>query len=84
MTLIYVATGLTAAFFGGYVLQAFKPERWVEYYVWKIHMGEAALEGRDNSLRARHHYDWREVRQIVGRISKYVLIGVGIGAVIHG
>ena len=84
MTLIYVATGLTVAFVGGYVLQAFKPERWVEDYVWKIHMGDAPQEERDNSLRARHDYAWNEVRQIVGRIWKYVLIGVGIGAVIHG
>jgi len=85
MTLIYVATGLTVAFVGGYVLQAFNLERWVEDYVWKIQMGEAALqEERDNSLRARHDYAWNEVRQIVGRIWKYVLIGVGIGAVIHG
>jgi uncharacterized protein len=85
MTLIYVLTGLTIAFVGGYVLQAFKLERWVEDYVWKIRMGEAALqEERDNSLRARHDYAWNEVRQIVGRIWKYVFIGVGIGAFIHG
>jgi uncharacterized membrane protein YraQ (UPF0718 family) len=84
MTLIYVLTGLSIAFVGGYVLQAFKLERWVEDYVWKIQMGEVAAEDRDNSLRARHDYAWNEVRQIVGRIWKYVIIGVGIGAVIHG
>lgn len=84
MTLIYVFTGLTVAFVGGYVLQAFKPERWVEDYVWKIHMGEAAQEERDTGLRARHDYAWNEVRQIVGRIWKYVIVGVGIGAFIHG
>jgi len=85
MTLIYVLTGLTVAFVGGYVLQAFRLERWVEDYVWKIQMGEAAQQvEQDNSLRARHDYAWNEVRQIVGRIWKYVIIGVGIGAVIHG
>jgi hypothetical protein len=48
-------------------------------------MGAAqTVEERDNSLRARHDYAWNEVRQIVGRIWKYVLIGVGIGALIHG
>jgi len=84
MTLIYVLTGLTIAFVGGYVLQAFKLERWVEAYVWQIRMGEAAAIERDNSLRGRHDYAWNEVRQIVGRIWKYVFIGVGIGALIHG
>jgi uncharacterized membrane protein YraQ (UPF0718 family) len=84
MTLFYVFTGLSIAFVGGYVLQAFKLERWVEEYVWKIQMGEAAAIQRDNSLRGRHDYAWNEVRQIVGRIWKYVFIGVGIGAFIHG
>lgn len=84
MTLIYVFTGLSIAFAGGYILQAFKLERWVEDYVWKIRMGEAQVAAADTSLRARHDYAWNEVRQIVGRIWKYVLIGVGIGAFIHG
>jgi uncharacterized membrane protein YraQ (UPF0718 family) len=84
MTLIYVLTGLTIAFAGGYILQAFKLERWVEDYVWKIRMGEAQIEVEEITLRARHDYAWNEVRQIVGRIWKYVFIGVGIGALIHG
>jgi len=83
-TLIYVLTGLTIAFAGGYILQAFKLERWVEDYVWKIRMGEAQIEADEITLRARHDYAWNEVRQIVGRIWKYVIIGVGIGAFIHG
>ncbi|MBI5937376.1 MAG: permease [Betaproteobacteria bacterium] len=83
-TLIYVLTGLTVAFVGGYVLQAFRLERWVEDYVWQIHMGEAPVPEPATSLAARHDYAWNEVRQIVGRIWKYVLIGVGVGAVIHG
>lgn len=83
-TLVYVATGLAIAFVGGYVLQAFKLERWVEDYVWNIRMGEARRVETDHSLAARHAYAWGEVRQIVGRIWKFVLIGVGIGAVIHG
>lgn len=85
ITIIYVLTGLSIAFIGGYVLQVFRLERWVEPYVWQIRMGEARLVNNANgSLRARHDYAWGEVRQIVGRIWKYVLIGVGIGAVIHG
>lgn len=84
MTLIYVFTGLSIAFVGGYILQAFRLERWVEDYVWQIRMGETQAEAADTSLRARHDYAWNEVRQIVGRIWKYVLIGVGIGALIHG
>jgi uncharacterized membrane protein YraQ (UPF0718 family) len=84
MTLIYVATGLTVALLGGFVLERFKPERWVEDYVWKIHMGQAQTKEEDRSLRARHDYAVAQVKEIVGRIWKFVLIGVGVGSLMHG
>jgi len=84
MTAIYVVSGLTVAFIGGFVLERFKLERWVEEYVWKIHMGEAEREAPDTSLKGRHTYAMSQVKDIVGRIWKFVLIGVGVGALIHG
>jgi uncharacterized protein len=84
LTAIYVTTGLTIAFVGGFVIERFKPERWVEEYVWKIHVGEAQRETPDSSLAGRHAYAVSQVKDIVGRIWKFVLIGVGVGALIHG
>lgn len=84
LTAIYVITGLTVAFIGGFVLERFKPERWVEEYVWKIKMGEAQMAAEDNSMKARHEYAVGQVKEIVGRIWKYVLIGVGVGSIMHG
>jgi hypothetical protein len=83
-TVIYVATGLTVALLGGFVLERFRLERWVEEYVWKIHVGETSREVPDTSLRGRHDYALAQVREIVGRIWKFVLVGVGVGAFIHG
>jgi len=40
ITALYVASGLLVAFFGGIVMEKFKPEKWVESYVWDIQMGE--------------------------------------------
>lgn len=84
MTVIYVATGLTVALLGGFVLERFKPEKWVEEYVWKIHMGQVQAIEEDRSLKARHAYAVGQVKEIVGRIWKFVLIGVGIGSFMHG
>jgi hypothetical protein len=84
MTVIYVTTGLTVALLGGFVLERFKPEQWVEEYVWKIHMGQMQPVEEDRSLKARHEYAMGQVREIVGRIWKFVLIGVGIGSLMHG
>ncbi len=81
---LYVVSGMLVAWFGGMVMQWFKPERWVEGYVWEIHMGQAPMPEQDTSLGGRHAYAIAEVVEIVGRIWKWVLIGVGVGALFHG
>jgi uncharacterized membrane protein YraQ (UPF0718 family) len=81
---LYVIAGLVVAWFGGLVMQRFRPERWVEDYVWKIQMGETILPEPDMSFVGRHRFALTEVREIVGRIWKWVLIGIGVGALFHG
>jgi hypothetical protein len=81
---LYVASGLLVAWFGGIAMQAFRPERWVEDYVWKIRMGQADTPQCGSSILARHRYAVAEVKEIVGRIWKWVLIGIGVGALFHG
>ena len=60
---LYVGAGLLVAWFGGIVMQTFKPERWVEEYVWKIQMGQADLPEPDRSFAGRHRYAVAEVRR---------------------
>lgn len=84
LTLMYVAAGLTVAYVGGMIMERFKPERWVEAYVWKIQMGETALPQPDTSLAGRHRYAWNEVKEIVGRLWLWVVIGIAVGALFHG
>jgi len=81
---LYVVAGLTVAYVGGVVMERFKPERWVEDYVWKIQMGETQQIAEDKSLSGRHHYAMHEVKEIVGRIWKWVFAGVAVGALFHG
>jgi len=81
---LYVLAGLTVAYVGGVVMERFKPERWVEGYVWKIHMGEAQMAKPDTSLAGRHRYAMSEVKEIVTRIWKWVFAGVALGALFHG
>jgi hypothetical protein len=83
-TLLYVAAGLAVAWFGGMAMERFKPERWVEDYVWKIHMGRMQAAQPDTSWTGRHRYAVNEVKEIVGRLWKWVLAGIGVGALFHG
>ncbi len=84
LALLYVGAGLAVAWFGGLAMQWFKPERWVEPYVWKIQMGEVALPEQPQNFKARHDYALGQVREIVGRIWMWVFVGVGLGALFHG
>ena len=81
---LYVGAGLLVAWFGGLAMQSFKPERWVEEYVWKIQVGQADLPETDRSFAGRHRFAVAEVKEIVGRIWKWVLLGIGVGALFHG
>ncbi len=84
LAVLYVLAGLTVAWFGGIIMQWFKPEHWVEDYVWKIQMGQTNLPEPDTSLKDRHQYALSEVKEILRRIWKWVVIGIGVGAVFHG
>ena len=81
---LYVATGLVVGILAGLVIEKLKLERFVEDYVWKIKMGEAACCATARGLRRRTTYAWGQVKEIVGRIWVFVLIAIGIGAAIHG
>jgi hypothetical protein len=84
ITALYVLSGMLVAFIGGLIIERFRPERWVEDYVWKIQVGQAQSMAQDNSLNARHRYAVAEVKEIVTRIWKWVILGVGAGALFHG
>ncbi len=84
ITTLYFVTGMVVGIAGGLAIDALGMERFVEDYVWKIRMGEVAETAADLSLKGRAAYGVAQVREIVGRVWLYVLIGIGIGAGLHG
>ena len=84
LTTVYVAAGMSIGILGGIVIDRFHMERHVEDYVWTIRMGTLAQGAVDSSPRGRARYAWGEVKDIVGRIWLYVVMGIAIGAVLHG
>ena len=84
VAMLYVVAGLTVGIVGGLVIEFFKLEKWVEEYVWKIRMGDTAIQQASASFKQRIIYAWEQVKEIIGRIWLYVLAGIAIGAVLHG
>jgi len=80
--LAYVVVGLVLAIMGGWIISRLKLERYVEPFVFGSHLAEADLP--EMTRRDRLAFAREQVADIVKRVWKYVLVGVGIGALIHG
>ena len=79
---IYTATGVTLAFFGGIIIGKLKLEHLVEDYVYQIKMGES--ETIVPTWKERLGYARDYTKDILRRVWLFVLIGIGLGAWIHG
>jgi len=81
IAIAYVVVGLVIAVIGGTIIGKLKMEKYIEDFVWGIQSGEVELE--EMTRKDRIVYSKNQVKQIVGKVWLYVLIGVGIGAAIH-
>ena len=81
---IYAVSGVIIAVIGGIIIGKLKMESYVEDYVFKNRVGAAGAELPDMTWRNRVEYAWDNVKDIVGRIWIYVVIGIAVGAGIHG
>ena len=80
--LAYVVMGLVLAVVGGFIIGRLKLERYVEPFVFGTHLADAELPELTRTDRLA--FAREQVADIVKKVWLYVLIGVGIGAVIHG
>jgi hypothetical protein len=84
-TLLYVAAGLTVAILAGWVIGRIGVERWVEPFVFETRLGGAVIdEAAHLSWDDRIQMGIEEVGSILRKIWPYLLVGIGLGAVIHG
>jgi len=83
IALLYVVAGLAIAITSGIVIGKLGLESWVEEYVYQIRMGEAA-ELPEQTWPERFAYARDYVKEIVGKVWPYVVVGIGIGAIMHG
>jgi hypothetical protein len=83
ITAIYISTGLIVAIFGGFVIGKLRLEKWVEEYVYKIHI-EQRHEIIKQTFKDRLQYAKGNTTDIVKRVWLFILIAIGIGGFIHG
>jgi uncharacterized membrane protein YraQ (UPF0718 family) len=92
IALMYVGAGLTIAIVAGWALGRMRAERWVEPFVLRPLTARANQLGDAGgvavapqlSAQLRVRIGLQEVREILGKVWPYLLVGVALGGVIHG
>jgi uncharacterized protein len=82
VALIYIGTGLMVAVVSGIVIGKLKMEKYVQDYVYRMKVGDTVIE--EKTFQEKLTYGREYTTELLSKIWPYVLIGVGIGAFIHG
>jgi len=87
VALTYLAFGLGIATVAGWVIGRLHLEGWLQDWVREIHMGEvspAAFAGDGMTMVERYRAGLDTVRDIVAKVWLWIVIGIALGALIHG
>ncbi|ABM25742.1 MULTISPECIES: permease [Shewanella] len=92
-TVVYVLVGMSVGMLAGAFLDSIRAERWLQSFAAKAFEKGKAQANHDNgegmtstsmTLIERHEFAKGETLEIFGRVWKWVIIGVGLGAALHG
>jgi len=81
VAIIYVLLGLVIAIIGGTMIEKLHFENQVEEYIRKGYSLDVPQE--ELHFKDRMEYAWEQVVSTAKKVAPYVLVGVGIGAIIH-
>jgi uncharacterized protein len=77
-------TNLLIAMVAGWIIGLLKMERFVEPWAYQAHVGQGQSQDESMNWSQRFGYGLQAVREIVGKVWPFVILGIGIGAWIHG
>lgn len=86
IALTYLGFGLGIAILAGLVIGKLHLEGWLQDWVREIHVGAggAGPEAEHLDLVARYRLGIEAVREIFGKVWLWILLGIAVGALIHG
>lgn len=89
ITALYIISGLIIAIVAGIIIGRLKLEGEVESYVYEMVEKMDAAGGSANvivkmTMKERLRHGWEDMLDILRRVTPYVVIAIGIGAIIHG
>ncbi len=84
VALLYVATGLFVAIFAGYIIEKLKLQKYVADWVFQMQSQPQQQVEEKITIKKRIQAGITAVREILGKIWLYIIIGIAIGAGVHG
>ena len=81
IAIVYVLLGLVIAVIGGKIIESAKMEREIEEFILNANVGEVSQSELTRGDRINYSKD--QVVSTFKKVYPYVLVGVGIGAIIH-
>ncbi|MDT8336606.1 MAG: permease [Candidatus Izemoplasmatales bacterium] len=85
IALAYVVVGLVIAVIGGTLISVLKMDKYVADFILADQTNNITeIEEEKLTKKDRVRYSFEQVKEIINRVWIYVLIGVGIGALIYG
>ncbi len=84
ISLLYLGLGLSVAIVAGWIIGRLKMEAHLEDWVRDIPRAAPTFEGEALTLSGRIGAGFVSVRDIVGKVWPYIIIGIAIGGAIHG
>ena len=81
---IYLTTGLLIAMAAGWTIGRLRMEPHLEQWVQEIHGGDMGMIEQSQTWVKRIQCGFDAVRDIVGKVWLYVILGIAVGAGIHG
>lgn len=81
---IYVVSGLFIAINAGWIIGKLNLGHWVQDWVYKSQSGNQDAGYEKLKFSERIKYGYNSVREIVGKVWIYVVIGIAVGAGAHG
>ncbi|WP_245417938.1 permease [Cohaesibacter celericrescens] len=87
VALTYLFFGLGIAIVAGWVIGKLKLEGWLQDWVQEIHSGaNAPTAAFDEKLTLldRYKLGYETVKEILSKVWIWIIIGIGLGAIIHG
>ncbi|MFA6321952.1 MAG: permease [Candidatus Buchananbacteria bacterium] len=84
IALLYIVSGLIIAIISGIIIGRLKVENLVADFVWQNQTKNANFHGQTMTKKERMAYAKDYTKEIIIKVWPYIIIGIGVGAWIHG